>query len=159
MPLVPFHPCRPGVGPAPREGPPPGQPHDAKPFPMSKTITPRDSAVTHVLLSTGDLAILKRELGPRHALTRRVREALADLDDPMFTRYRRAAMRETRSGELEIDPGAVVSKGAGAGAYVMAWLWINDEEAGIPEEHEPSPHQAIQAPKPKQHPASPAEHD
>ena len=37
----------------------------------------------------------------------------------------------TDLAELEIDLGAVVSKGGDHGAYVMAWLWIGDDEADI----------------------------
>ena len=44
---------------------------------------------------------------------------------------RQRAMDEMqRDGELEIDPGAVISFGDGKGAYVLAWVWIyfNDDE-------------------------------
>jgi hypothetical protein len=34
-------------------------------------------------------------------------------------------------GELEIDDGAMVSLGGDDGAYVMAWRWVTNEEAGI----------------------------
>jgi len=34
-------------------------------------------------------------------------------------------------GDLEFDDGAVVSLSDDPGAYVMAWKWITDEEAGI----------------------------
>lgn len=30
-------------------------------------------------------------------------------------------------GEVEIDDNAIVSKGDPDGAYVMAWVWVNDE--------------------------------
>jgi hypothetical protein len=33
-----------------------------------------------------------------------------------------------REGELEIDPGAPVSKGGDDGAYVQAWVWVPDYE-------------------------------
>ena len=39
-------------------------------------------------------------------------------------RYRDAAARYARDGEIEIDPGAPVSFGDDHGAYVQAWLWI-----------------------------------
>lgn len=87
---------------------------------------------THVLMSNEDLAILQRKLGPDHAITTRVRANLAEIADPTLAKYRRAAIRQSREGELEIDPHAVVSKGSDPGAYVMAWLWVADEEASIP---------------------------
>lgn len=37
---------------------------------------------------------------------------------------------KVRDGELEIDANAVVSPGGDGGAYVMAWLWVNDPEEG-----------------------------
>lgn len=39
--------------------------------------------------------------------------------------------RHLEEGGVEVDAEAVVSKGEDAGAYVMAWLWVSDEEAGI----------------------------
>ncbi len=86
-------------------------------------------ASTHVLFSTGDLRVLERRLGRNHPITTRARFALAELDDPDFARYRATALRLQRSGELEIDPNAVVSKGSDPGSYVMAWLWIEDEHS------------------------------
>jgi hypothetical protein len=35
-----------------------------------------------------------------------------------------------REGELEFDDSAVVSESDDEGAYVMAWVWVTDEEAG-----------------------------
>lgn len=34
-------------------------------------------------------------------------------------------------GETEIDGKTVVSRGEEPGAYVMAWIWVDDEEVGI----------------------------
>ena len=56
------------------------------------------------------------------------RNALAEVTDPDFAKYRDAAGRHARAGELEIDAGAVVSNGDDEGAYVMAWLWVRDDE-------------------------------
>lgn len=46
--------------------------------------------------------------------------------------------RETygRDGEIEVDEGAVVSHGEDPGAYVMAWLWVTEDEMGISAECE-----------------------
>jgi len=86
---------------------------------------------THVLISQSNLVELERSLGKHHDLSRRIRDALTALDDPELAPYRAAAFEQSSAGELEIDPGAVVSKGHDRGAYVMAWLWISDEDAGI----------------------------
>jgi hypothetical protein len=48
--------------------------------------------------------------------------------------YRAAANKYHASdGELEIDADAKVSIGDDPGAYVQAWVWVTNEEAGIPE--------------------------
>jgi hypothetical protein len=88
-------------------------------------------STTHVPVSQSDLAELEGRLGKDHHLCRRIRDALTALDDPKLDRYRAAAVEQSSDGELEIDPGAVVSKGVDRGAYVMAWLWVSDEDAGI----------------------------
>ena len=86
---------------------------------------------THVLLSDHDLAALEQRMGVEHAICKQIRDAFADLDDATLAKYRAAAITSSRDGELEIDHGAVVSKGDDDGAYVMAWLWVTDKEAGI----------------------------
>ena len=32
----------------------------------------------------------------------------------------------SRDGEVEIDDDAVISRGSDAGAYVQAWVWVDD---------------------------------
>lgn len=55
-------------------------------------------------------------------------EAYADGEsDP----YVIAAMNNAREGEIEVDSNAVVSRGSDAGAYVMAWKWVSNQEAGV----------------------------
>ncbi len=57
----------------------------------------------------------------------RLTQAIADFDpaDPW-----RAAAQEQADDELEIDEDAVVSNGDDEGAWVHAWIWITDEQAG-----------------------------
>lgn len=50
--------------------------------------------------------------------------------------YVAAARDQARDGELEVDETTVVSEGADAGAYVGAWLWVSDEDAGIGADNE-----------------------
>lgn len=46
--------------------------------------------------------------------------------------YRQAAKRKHhREGEIEVDDGAKVSLGDDAGAYVQAWIWVSESDAGI----------------------------
>lgn len=62
--------------------------------------------------------------------------------DSKDQRYRDAAenLNFVRDGECEIDSNAVVSKGGDPGAYVMAWVWVYDDDAGIePEEDADAP--------------------
>ena len=43
--------------------------------------------------------------------------------------FRSAAVEQYGSdGEIEIDPSAIVSRGSDNGAYVQAWLWVEDDE-------------------------------
>lgn len=64
-------------------------------------------------------------------------------NEPELTVYADAApeMSCVDDGVCEIDsqgPVAIVSKGEDAGAYVLAWVWVGDEDAGIetPDEDE-----------------------
>jgi hypothetical protein len=110
-------------------------------------------ASAHIVFSTDDLAVFERRLGPCHPITIRVRLALADLADPYLCEYRAAAQAHHREGELEIDPGAVVSKGDDPGAYVMAWLWIDDTELASPRP-KASPSRRARRARPQNRPAT-----
>jgi hypothetical protein len=46
-------------------------------------------------------------------------------------RYREAASKRHVDGELEVDDLAAISHGDDEGAYVQAWIWVTDDEAGI----------------------------
>ncbi len=86
---------------------------------------------THVLMSLSDLRELQHHIGHKHRICKAIAKAFRELDDPALAKYRAAALASSRDGELEIDPSAIVSKGDDEGAYVMAWLWITDDDAGI----------------------------
>jgi hypothetical protein len=45
----------------------------------------------------------------------------------------RAAAQDQANDELEIDDDAVVSLGDDPGAWVHAWIWIRNSEAGVPD--------------------------
>ena len=45
--------------------------------------------------------------------------------------YVRAAQGKAEEGELEIDETAVVSEGSDPGAYVLAWVWVSNTDAGV----------------------------
>lgn len=55
-----------------------------------------------------------------------------DEDDP---HVRTAKEQYHRDGEIEIDTPAVVSRGSDPGAYVMAWVWVDHEDAGVTPEN------------------------
>ena len=43
--------------------------------------------------------------------------------------YREEARKlHHKDGQCEIDHDAIVSRGADNGAYVQAWVWVDDEE-------------------------------
>lgn len=53
-------------------------------------------------------------------------------EEAIKAKYRAAARRiHHQGGELEIDDNAVVSLGSDPGAYVAAWVWVPNHEAGI----------------------------
>jgi hypothetical protein len=49
-------------------------------------------------------------------------------EEPELDKYvSKARDQHHRDGELEIDdPGVIVSKGDDTGAYVSAWVWVED---------------------------------
>lgn len=58
-------------------------------------------------------------------------------NNPILEQYRAAAAEKwEREGSCEIDSGALVSIGDDPGAYVMAWVWVYDTEAGIKKDEE-----------------------
>jgi len=61
------------------------------------------------------------------------REAESEAEDSFDELYRAAAEEKwgARDG-IDIDAGAPVSGSNDAGAYVQAWVWVSDAEAGIP---------------------------
>jgi hypothetical protein len=52
--------------------------------------------------------------------------AFAARQDESLNAYRDAA--PTREGELEVDDNAIVSVSEDGGAYVMAWVWVSDDD-------------------------------
>jgi hypothetical protein len=52
-------------------------------------------------------------------------------------RYRALAREQYHcDGEIEVDDAAVVSNGDDTGAYVAAWVWVDDPEGEEGEEDE-----------------------
>lgn len=45
--------------------------------------------------------------------------------------FRNVAKSLQSGGELEIDDNALVSMGEDPGAYVAAWIWVDNEDAGV----------------------------
>jgi len=42
-----------------------------------------------------------------------------------------SAAQEKWGDDVEVDANAIVSEGDDDGAYVMAWVWVSDEAAGL----------------------------
>ncbi|MEH0194601.1 hypothetical protein V7S57_02580 [Caulobacter sp. CCNWLY153] len=55
-------------------------------------------------------------------------------NEPHLSAYLDATGDKTSEGEIEIDGDAIVSDGGDGGAYVSAWVWVSDAEAGIKRE-------------------------
>jgi hypothetical protein len=60
------------------------------------------------------------------ALLDKIREA--KVVDPVDALYRAAVKT---SDDLEVDDDAIVSTGADPGAWVHAWVWVSNEDAGV----------------------------
>lgn len=61
-----------------------------------------------------------------------ITEALGADQDETVDQYREAARTKwEEEGECEIDDLAVVSVSEDGGAYVQAWVWVSNEDAGI----------------------------
>jgi len=43
--------------------------------------------------------------------------------------YVAKAQEQARDGELEVDERTIVSEGSDPGAYVLAWLWVEADDA------------------------------
>ena len=69
---------------------------------------------------------------PAVDLAARLKGIVQEEQDPAF-RAQRDAYRNALpvSDACEIDGDAEVSFGDDAGAYVMAWIWVTDRQAGI----------------------------
>lgn len=65
------------------------------------------------------------------------RERVSDEEDEATQVYiSTARARYHREGEVEIDDNAVVSESDDGGAYVAAWVWVSDADAGFANEEE-----------------------
>ncbi len=56
------------------------------------------------------------------------RKLTPDLKDEA---YRRAARSANYAENIDFDDVPVVSRGDDSGAYVQAWFWVSNEDAGI----------------------------
>lgn len=46
-------------------------------------------------------------------------------------KYKAGAIGILQDQQVEVEQDAVISKGEEPGAYVMAWVWVTDDDAGI----------------------------
>ncbi|AGC36139.1 hypothetical protein B7L88_gp149 [Rhizobium phage RHEph10] len=75
-----------------------------------------------------DITKAKDEL---QAILDRFGKARAEFDpaDPY-----RAYLQTQADDEMEVDDDAVVSPGSDPGAFVQAWIWVRNDEAGVQDE-------------------------
>lgn len=97
---------------------------------------------TYLPLDAEQIALIKSHIGARAdidgddspcaKLIEHIEKHERDQDSETAQKYRKAAI-DTRyeEGELEIDDNSIVSMGGDDGAYVQAWVWIANEEAGV----------------------------
>jgi hypothetical protein len=62
----------------------------------------------------------------------------SDSNDP-YVAYLQGRQRD---GEMEVDQHTFVSKGSDSGAYVMAWIWVGDDDVAAAAEEEDAPARA-----------------
>jgi ribosomal protein L12E/L44/L45/RPP1/RPP2 len=87
-----------------------------------------DDQIAYLLAAAG----AKPEDTVLESLAAVLNERIASNTDETDQKYREAADNEYgRDGECEIDDGAPVSRGDDPGAYVQAWVWVSNAEAGI----------------------------
>lgn len=77
----------------------------------------------YVILDSRDCDTIEAALGSDHGLVKRLKEQF--IDNAEEARYRAAAQSEA-TDELQVDHNAVVSIGED-GAFVMSWMWIEDD--------------------------------
>lgn len=59
--------------------------------------------------------------------------------DPIEQQFIAAAKKHQRDGEIEVDEDAtIVSISDDGGAYVLGWIWVDNEEIGITSSDEDS---------------------
>lgn len=59
---------------------------------------------------------------------------IQEAKEPMAPAFIKAAQEQAVEGEIEVDENAQLSFSSDQGAYCMAWLWVSNEEAGLPED-------------------------
>lgn len=84
-------------------------------------------------LTDENIRLIKETMASRGLAGQEILDAITDQENviPEAEKYIDAAARKGSEGSLEVDADAVVSMGDDAGAYVMAWLWVTDDDAGI----------------------------
>ena len=97
---------------------------DHEPFEPSESDDPEETL--------NNLITRARELYSPRITAEDVRPVDTDeQQSPQANAFREAAKAECTEGELEVDDNAIVSFSDDGGAYVAAWIWVNDMEAGI----------------------------
>ena len=96
---------------------------------------------TYMAFTAEELALIAASLGPLTIqeaadVRKRCQERLDDMANPaqtdLWTQFRDAAEAiHAKEGEIEFDKDAMlVAEGEDDGAYVMAWVWVSDDDAG-----------------------------
>lgn len=87
-------------------------------------------------MDDNELAAALRHLRHKGLTFSQCVEAFAD---PAEARTVEKARGMAREGELEVDEITVVSRGEDNGAYVMAWLWVEDDDDADDDADEEAP--------------------
>lgn len=102
----------------------------------SEVVVPPDPIASGLRLqvSPDEIKELRQVLKGRPELANlanRLETAITDRNHLNFWKFIRAAQSAGKDGEIEVDDDASVSVSDDGGAYVMAWLWVYNHDAGI----------------------------
>lgn len=80
-------------------------------------------------IATAGYTLERLAPGEQVSLADRIKECRSEQVQPIAEAYRDyAAANLTSDGEIEIDADALVSMGEDPGAYVMAWVWVDNSD-------------------------------
>jgi hypothetical protein len=98
---------------------------------MQEGMKERLVALVEEGLTFGDCVRVLHELNPGAVSIGTVLDTLSEAQSETEQAYVAAAQGKASDGNLEVDSNAIASTGCDDGAYVLAWVWVSNAEAGV----------------------------